>query len=88
MYIYIYYILCIYTVCILYTVCIYVSIFSPVRPLLADACATPPTDSMKAKGNEDLALEWDSGPTADALEQFKREKIYASILSKVSESFP
>ncbi|CAM9246586.1 unnamed protein product [Ascophyllum nodosum] len=37
---------------------------------------------MKQQGAQDRALEWETGDSADALENFKRKKIHAGILAK------
>lgn len=39
--------------------------------------------SMKQQGAQDRALEWESGDAADAIEDFKRNKIHSGILAKV-----
>lgn len=38
---------------------------------------------MKQQGAEDRALEWETGPAAEALEEFKTLKIHAGILAQV-----
>lgn len=47
----------------------------------------PCVNSMKRQGAHDRALEWETGPTAEALEKFKTEKIHAGILAKVGQTF-
>ena len=41
---------------------------------------------MKRQGADDRALEWETGPAAEALEKFKTDKIHASILAKVGHA--
>lgn len=41
------------------------------------------TRSMKQQGAHDRALEWETGPAAEALEKFKKDTIHAGILAKV-----
>lgn len=38
---------------------------------------------MKEQGAGDRALEWETGPAADALERFKTDTIHSGILAKV-----
>eukprot|EP00904_Undaria_pinnatifida_P010899 jgi/Undpi1/693/HiC_scaffold_10.g04157.m1 len=42
----------------------------------------PHNNHMKRQGADDRALEWETGPAAEALEKFKTDKIHASILAK------
>ena len=42
--------------------------------------------SMKRQGAHDRALEWETGPAAEALEKFKTGKIHAGILAKVGHA--
>lgn len=42
----------------------------------------PHNKHMKRQKAHDRALEWETGPTAEALEKFKTEKIHAGILAK------
>ncbi|CAM9185015.1 unnamed protein product [Laminaria digitata] len=42
----------------------------------------PHNKHMKRQGAHDRALEWETGPAAEALEKFKTDKIHAGILAK------
>lgn len=42
-----------------------------------------PSNSAKRTGAHDRALEWESGPAAEKLEDFKKNSIHAGILAKV-----
>lgn len=40
-------------------------------------------DSAKRAGADDRVLEWESGPAAESLEEFKKNSIQSGILAKV-----
>lgn len=41
------------------------------------------SNSAKRTGAEDRALEWESGPAAERVEEFKKKSIHAGILAQV-----